>query len=101
MRPETACQTNLPVRFGRTEGAALFGPSQLNMAQSQILIRVNGAERRTVPGQTLMGLFVELALDPQRVAVELNREIVRRPRWAETILSDGDSLEIVEFVGGG
>jgi thiamine biosynthesis protein ThiS len=71
------------------------------MAQPQILIRVNGDERQTAAGQTLAGLFVELSLDPQRVAVELNREIVRRTSWQETLLAEGDSLEIVEFVGGG
>jgi thiamine biosynthesis protein ThiS len=67
----------------------------------QILIRVNGEEHRTAVGQTLAGLFAELALDPQRVAVELNREIIRRPLWNAKVLGEGDSLEIVEFVGGG
>jgi thiamine biosynthesis protein ThiS len=71
------------------------------MADPQIVIHVNGTETKTAAGQTLRGLFVELALDPQRIAVELNREIVRRPSWDDTVLGEGDSLEIVEFVGGG
>lgn len=71
------------------------------MTEPRIPIRLNGSQRLTAERQTLAGLIVELALDPQRVAVELNREIVRRPRWEEVVLKAGDSLEIVEFVGGG
>lgn len=73
----------------------------MNDRRPQIRIRVNGEELSTSAGQTLLGLFAELSLDPQRVAVELNREIIRRPAWDGLVLSDGDSLEIVEFVGGG
>ena len=40
-------------------------------------------------------------MKPDRVAVELNRDIVQRDRWTETLLKDGDRLEIVHFVGGG
>jgi sulfur carrier protein len=42
-----------------------------------------------------------LGMKPDRVAVELNRELIQRERWAETKLSTGDKLEIVHFVGGG
>jgi thiamine biosynthesis protein ThiS len=42
-----------------------------------------------------------LGLAPERVAIERNRDIVPRNRWPETVLADGDSLEIVHFVGGG
>ncbi len=62
---------------------------------------VNG-EPRTVPGPTtLSGLLAHLELDPRMVVVELNREIVRRPRLAEVTLADGDEVELVHFVGGG
>jgi thiamine biosynthesis protein ThiS len=71
------------------------------MAEIDIRVRVNGEERRTAAGQTVLGLLMELALDPQRVAVELNREIIRRPEWEGRHLEQGDCLEIVEFVGGG
>lgn len=71
------------------------------MHEPQIQIRVNGEQRLARAGLTLFDLFAELGLDPQRIAVELNREIVRRPQWQERVLADGDSLEIVEFVGGG
>ncbi|MDW8355504.1 MAG: sulfur carrier protein ThiS [Bryobacterales bacterium] len=66
-----------------------------------IEIVVNG-ERRSVPeGQTVLELLRSLELDPARVAVEMDREILRRERWAETPLRDGTCLEIVQFVGGG
>lgn len=50
---------------------------------------------------TLAALIESLGMKPDRVAVELNRDIVPRERWPETPLNDGDSLEIVHFVGGG
>jgi thiamine biosynthesis protein ThiS len=53
------------------------------------------------PQLTLAALVESLAMKPDRVAVELNREIVPRDRWPETLLHDGDRLEIVHFVGGG
>ncbi len=66
-----------------------------------IQIIVNG-EPRTVPdGETVLGLLHSLALDPARVAVEMDRRILKQPRWAATILADGARLEIVQFVGGG
>jgi len=71
------------------------------MTAPAIEIRVNGELRQTDHGQTLLGLLRELGLDPARVAIELNREIAKRPAWETTRLRQGDSLEIVEFVGGG
>jgi len=66
-----------------------------------IQIVVNG-ESRTVPeGQTVLGLLRELKLEPARVAVELNRSIVKQPSWGETALPPGALVEIVQFVGGG
>ncbi len=50
---------------------------------------------------TLSALIESLSMKPDRVAVELNREIVPRDRWPQTHLKDGDRLEIVHFVGGG
>ncbi|HZR29359.1 MAG TPA: sulfur carrier protein ThiS [Terriglobales bacterium] len=51
---------------------------------------------------TLSTLVLEkLGMKGDRVAVELNREIVRRGQWESTVLRDGDRLEIVHFVGGG
>ena len=50
---------------------------------------------------TLAALIESLNMKPDRVAIELNRDIVPRDRWPETPLKDGDRLEIVHFVGGG
>jgi thiamine biosynthesis protein ThiS len=68
---------------------------------SDLRVVVNGDER-PVPGPaTLLDLLAHLNLDPRTVVVELNREIVRRPRLGETTLAEGDSVELVNFVGGG
>ncbi len=50
---------------------------------------------------TLAALIESLSMKSDRVAVELNRDIVPRDRWPQTELQDGDRLEIVHFVGGG
>ena len=64
-------------------------------------IVVNGTETHVPPGETLASLVSRLGLAPDRIAVERNLAIVRRPDYAATPLSDGDRLEIVTFVGGG
>jgi sulfur carrier protein len=64
-------------------------------------ITVNGEAKTTAQGQTILGLIQQLELDPARVAVELDRRIVKRPCWGETVLRTGAQLEIVQFVGGG
>jgi len=64
-------------------------------------LTVNGESRRAAPGQTLAALVRALGLDPAKVAVERNGEIVARSTLADVILADGDVLEIVHFVGGG
>jgi thiamine biosynthesis protein ThiS len=61
---------------------------------------INGDERNFTAA-TLDALIEELGMKGDRVAVELNREIVPRTNWGVTALKDGDRLEIVHFVGGG
>jgi sulfur carrier protein len=62
---------------------------------------ING-EPRSVPGPaTAAGLLEHLGLDPRMVVVELNREIIRRPRLGKVALHSGDRIELVHFVGGG
>ena len=63
-------------------------------------LRVNG-ENRSFDGCTLRDLIGSMELNPSRVAVELNGNIVPRAEFGNTELKNGDSLEIVHFVGGG
>ena len=64
-------------------------------------IVVNGEPRRLAERSSLLDLLETLGLDPRTVVVELNREIVRRPRLGQTTLAPGDAVELVHFVGGG
>ena len=63
-------------------------------------IEVNG-ETRVVAATTIAALAEELGLDPRKVAVERNLEIVPRSQHGHTALAEGDRIEIVQFVGGG
>ena len=62
---------------------------------------VNGEPRTVGDGATIRELLTTLGLGEVRVAVEVNREVVVRARHATRQLADGDSVEIVHFVGGG
>ncbi len=64
-------------------------------------IRVNGQHRRVPKGITIADLALELGLEPAKVAVERNLEIVPRSTLREVLVEDGDEYEIVTFVGGG
>lgn len=66
-----------------------------------VSIRVNGEHRRVPAGISIAALALELGLEPVRVAVERNLEIVPRSTLADVIVEDGDDYEIVTFVGGG
>lgn len=66
-----------------------------------IEIVVNGARRSVPAGLTVLTLLGELGVEGGRVAVELNREIVRKNVWSATLIEAGAELEIVQFVGGG
>lgn len=64
-------------------------------------IRVNGEQRRVPGGISIAEMLRELGLDPRKVAVERNLEIVPRSTLGEVRVEDGDAYEIVHFVGGG
>ncbi|MFC2952096.1 sulfur carrier protein ThiS [Marinicaulis aureus] len=64
-------------------------------------ITVNGEERRFEGPITVAGLLAALELQPRKIAVERNLEIVPKSLFEDTALSDGDKIEIVQFVGGG
>ena len=66
-----------------------------------MIILVNGNHTDIADDSGISDLIKLLGLDSQRVAVELNRRIVRRADWDSTTISEGDKVEIVHFVGGG
>ena len=66
-----------------------------------MLVQLNGESREVRDHATLADLVSELSLEPARIAIELNKDVVRRGQWAETTLAEGDRIEIVHFVGGG
>ena len=67
----------------------------------ELTVTVNGTLQRVPHGANVLRLLAILGIDPARVAVERNLDVVRRATYAETILADGDRIEIVTFVGGG
>lgn len=66
-----------------------------------MLLHLNGEPQNFPDGLTVAALVAQLGMKPDRVAVELNLEIVPRACWEATTLKDGDRLEVVHFVGGG
>ena len=65
-----------------------------------MLIHLNG-ETREISRTTVLELLESLGIDPKRVAVELNMEILPKAEYAEKTIADDDRIEIVHFVGGG
>lgn len=63
-------------------------------------VKVNGEVRELQEGETLRALVARYNLVPEKVAIELNRRLVRAEKY-ETVLKEGDEVEIVTFVGGG
>jgi thiamine biosynthesis protein ThiS len=64
-------------------------------------ITLNGEKKQVADNITVDGLLESLNIQHQRVAVELNEMIVKKDRYGETIISEGDALEVVSFMGGG
>ena len=62
---------------------------------------MNGEPKRVPEGLDVERLLAWLAVDPSRVAVELNREIVRKTEWSAAMVREGAQIEVVWFVGGG
>lgn len=86
MISETGCQIRVPAG-----GAPL---ASMNVV-------INGQLREIPEGQSIRALLLWLNLDPARVAVELDGQIVKQPEWPSRVLTPGARLEIVHFVGGG
>ena len=68
---------------------------------AEMTVIVNGEPKECPEGASLAQFIEHMQLKGDRVAVELNRQIAARSRWAEISLREGDRLEIVHFVGGG
>ncbi len=66
-----------------------------------VIVRINGGEKEVGAGLNVAQLLEHLGVRAGRVVVELNRDVLPRDAHGDTVLKEGDSLEIVHFVGGG
>lgn len=73
----------------------------MTQTREKIQVRLNGKDREVPEGLSVKGLLESLDLNPALVVVEHNREILERGRYDETPVREGDTLELVHFVGGG
>ncbi len=71
------------------------------VSKSLISVEINGQRRDIPSGLNVRTLLDHLAIDSQRVAVEVNRTLIRKTDWEATPVSPNDQIEIVMFVGGG
>lgn len=73
----------------------------MSLPHGQMQLQINGQPREVPAGLTVTGLLAVLGVTTDRVAVEVNAEVVTRARHASTVLKSGDQVEVVTFVGGG
>jgi thiamine biosynthesis protein ThiS len=85
--------------FAGTSGTGDRRSEQRRMRPMRLTI--NGETRNFREPMNVVGLIGALELEPKKIAVERNREIVPKSQWEATALADGDRIEIVQFVGGG
>ena len=71
------------------------------MVQSPITLTLNGKQRELAAGISLVALLGELDIDRRVIAIALNGDVLPRDRYDETVLQDGDNVEVVRMVGGG
>jgi len=76
------------------------GPAQREV-EGSIKIRVNGEQRAISVGMTVGQLLRDLQIGPERVAIELNLQIIDRREFDQRTLQEGDRVEIISFIGGG
>jgi sulfur carrier protein len=76
-------------------------PTPKMMAADRMRIQLNGDSFELPDGETVAGLLSRLELVGRRVAVELNQDIVPRSQHSETVLGEGDQIEVVHAIGGG
>ena len=75
--------------------------SGTTIGTAAVRVRVNGEEREVPAGLTVAGMLAHLGLHPRMVVVEKNGDILRRNALEDAAVDDGDSFELVHFVGGG
>jgi len=66
-----------------------------------VKVFINGETREIVKQVNLLELLKEFSLPSERVAIELNKQVVRKKDWESIVINDADRIEIVHFVGGG
>ena len=69
--------------------------------EDRLTIEVNGEQRSVAAGSSIAAMLREIGVDPRKVAVERNLEVVPRSTLEDVAVNDGDAFEIVHFVGGG
>lgn len=74
---------------------------RLTGSSTIVRVTINGQSERLDDGTTVAALLRELEVEPVRVAVEINTELVTRSTFESTLINEGDRIEIVTFVGGG
>ena len=68
---------------------------------ANITVYLNGETRQVTAETALAELLDQLSLPHQRIAIELNKTVIRRADWPNTTVNEGDRIEVVHFVGGG
>ena len=66
-----------------------------------MIVQINGEKREIKASLNVVQLLEDLGIRPGRVVIELNREVLPRNAYPDTVLKEGDAVEIVHFVGGG
>lgn len=64
------------------------------------MVKING-EELDIAGKTVEEYLTETSYNPRRIAIEINGHIIPKAQYAETVIEDGDAVEVVSFVGGG
>jgi len=93
-----SCETESPPRLPDDLQVVKVGSKHYGFC---VQVTINGEPHGLEDGLTIADLIIQLGLRERRIAVELNREILGRERYATQAVAEGDAIEIVHFVGGG